>query len=99
MTFIVTKTTTRPNKNVPFYQYTDETQNYIKTTYDSTGKRTNYSVISSPDGLQQIVKSTWPDHATYDSFISDTNLLGVASEVVAHNSTNGLTQFTEITPI
>lgn len=69
-----TRTLTRPNKSVAFWQSGDDWKSYVKTTYQDTGLQQSLTVTHSTDKLTATVTTIWKDRAAFDAYNADPNV-------------------------
>jgi len=97
MAIRVTKTFTRPSKDIPLYRDEVMSENpdlfasYVKVAYVDTGLRTNFVREESPDGLTVKYITEWRDQAAYDQFLNDPQCKGMFDLRRAHNKANSIT--------
>ena len=66
-----TRTLTRSNKSVSFYQSSNEWRSYLKETYQDTGLQQSVVVSHSDGGKIATVTAIWRDQAAYNAYMND----------------------------
>ena len=91
MSITKTRTFTRPNTNVQWFNNTQETKDYIQRTYVDTGKRVARHVKLTNNDLTMVITTVWRDQAALDEWQSDKTIGNSWKE---HNKVNNI--FTEV---
>ena len=99
-----TKTYTRPNTTVSFFNHqaeiNQETKIHMKTTYIDTGKMVSTETSTSPDQLTITAVVTWFSQADLDQFTNDPIIVnGVTGLRSAYNAAFGITESTVVEEI
>jgi len=71
MSFKYTITSFRSDKTIPFWQFPEEIQEHINTTYKNTGAIEEYLTTISEDKYVQTINATWTSKADWEPFRDD----------------------------
>jgi hypothetical protein len=91
MPFQVTRTFTRQTKQTDFYVWPFSVLEYIESTYDIPKKRITRQSKLSDNELEKVLRSTWPDEATFNAYMADPKIQAAFSAFDIYNTTNNIT--------
>lgn len=90
MTTIVTTVQTRVSLNIGFSQVPDNVLQYIKTTFQDTGKLLSVVTTLSPNNLTRTTVLTFNNNQSYQDYLADTTIIASVEVGRNHNASNGI---------
>ena len=86
---IVTTKYERPSISVPFFQRSSNVANYVKTTYEDTGKIQS-SITHENNDLVRVFSITYRDIDAYNEYTTDDILIQEKKERIEYNKNNNI---------
>lgn len=81
--------TVRPNTDVDFFARSSDHMDYVKETYEDTGK-TSFTISLSEDGLTKTKVKLFDNKDSYDEMMADETIIAFKALRDAYNRENSI---------
>lgn len=95
MTVTTIENAHRPDTEIKWYRWPDESIPYIKENYQDNGKMLTWKTEFSEDNLTRIRTSTWTDQG-WDDWLADPTINGYLVNKRQYDADNNITSKVEI---